>query len=289
MVITPSLPILCVSDAHLGAENQKYGNVEQNLLTLFKWAKKYQYHIILLGDFFDYWIDTDTYVPTIGKRILSFFEQYHKNQNKKSIYLLGNHDYWTSGYFKKIGFEVISYGFLAWNGKKILLMHGDGIFDSTFQIHYPILNRIIYSSVTKSILRFCLKDEHILAIMRLYSHGLTEFSSSAIKKTIFNNAKKMIKGRLTKFSSSAKKKTILNNAKKMIEVSNIDGVLFGHTHIPFMKRYSNGFLANPGAFYKDNTVLILNQEKIGLWKWNSSQQKMYPYSHQKFRSLFKPN
>ena len=263
MIINSSFPILCIADVHLCNQNKTNKQIENHLLDLLKWAKEHQYHIVLLGDFFDYWVDIYKYVPPIGERILSFFQNYHQTQNKRSTYLLGNHDYWTSGYFEKIGFEVSTYALLPWQGKKILLMHGDGECSSSFEFSYPFLGQIIRSSYTKKLLKYCLKGEHILAIMRLYSWFSSTFSSPAKKR----------------------QENILKTARKMININGINGVLFGHTHIPYIKHYSDGFLANPGAFYKYKMVFILDQEKIGLWKWNSLQKTLSPVEPPKLSSL----
>ena len=95
------LPIYIVSDNHfLMKNNQNELERRKKLFDLFKKIKESGGSLIIGGDFFDFWFEFKNDVPSGYDDILDELESLNKN-NIDIHYVLGNHDYWDFGFFKK--------------------------------------------------------------------------------------------------------------------------------------------------------------------------------------------
>src|SRR5699024_2062791 len=120
-----SSKMLFLSDVHLGAfSKRKNKQLIDEIIQLIAFARQNDYHIAILGDLFDYWIEYPSYVPALGKRMLEHFQSF--NQKTPALYITGNHDNWTLGHFSDLGFDVEpNYRILTIQDKKVALLHGD--------------------------------------------------------------------------------------------------------------------------------------------------------------------
>ena len=98
--------------------------------------------LIIGGDFFDFWFETDYVIPSGYQDLIDEL----KELNESGIgihYLAGNHDYWNFGYLEnKINLKFHK-GNLQFNFNKnrILITHGDGLLKKDFS--YRIFKKII--------------------------------------------------------------------------------------------------------------------------------------------------
>ena len=121
-------PIYFVSDNHFLNQDNDYEKTRRDLFfSLLDHIKSTNGTLIICGDFFDFWYDYKNYVPDNYKNIFDALEDL-KNAGIKIYYILGNHDYWDSGYFtKKFGAKIIKNNLvLDMDGQKTLITHGDG-------------------------------------------------------------------------------------------------------------------------------------------------------------------
>ena len=84
--------------------------------------------LVIGGDFFDFWFNYQYVVPSGYVDLLEQLGRLH--QSGISIhFVLGNHDYWDFGYFKKKFGAVVYPGNLEFhqNNSRIQVCHGDGI------------------------------------------------------------------------------------------------------------------------------------------------------------------
>ena len=84
--------------------------------------------LVIGGDFFDFWFNYQYVVPSGYVGLLEQLSRLH--QSGISIhFVLGNHDYWDFGYFKKKFGAVVYPGNLEFhqNNSRIQVCHGDGI------------------------------------------------------------------------------------------------------------------------------------------------------------------
>ncbi len=249
-----SAKILFLSDAHLGGFSaEKNARVEIELIELVEYAKNNQFQIAILGDLFDYWMEYENYIPQVGSHVLDRFATY--NAYNSSLYITGNHDNWTQGYFGKLGFDVESdYRLLSIGEKKVLLLHGDAIGEDLENLKRPFLHRIMRNKL----------------FVKLY-------------KTILLTPKRGVKlmkqySRFTNFLSGQADPSPLDKwSQKMLRRKDIDVIICGHDHMPRVHKYNFGTYLNLGTFHHHKTLVTYNNSQFKLVYWNSKEQELAPF------------
>jgi len=159
-----------ISDVHLGAFDDRTNTIiENDLIALIDYCEENSVHLTILGDLFDYWMEYPGYHPELGRRMLKRFKKY--NHSVRSIlFITGNHDNWTSGYFEKIGFDVESeFRIIKLNGSKILLLHGDGLRNQKFKLPRPIVHQILRHPLFVKFYQFIFSPEAGIRLMKSFS------------------------------------------------------------------------------------------------------------------------
>lgn len=247
----PTDKLLFISDAHLGGfsdtENEE---IEQQLINLIDYCEREGYKIYILGDLFDYWMEYPNHTPELGKELLQRFESYN-NATGNTLFITGNHDNWTNGYFKTLGFEVErNHRFLNIAGKQTLLLHGDGLTDSSFRLRRPLFHRLLRNSNFVKLYQALLPPSAGLGVMK-------KFSQIARSREVSETEKKLNKW-----------------AKQELETSETDVILCGHDHTPRMHKYKFGTFINLGTFYEHKSVVIYNNNNFSLVIWNDQAKKL---------------
>lgn len=251
-----STRILFLSDVHFGAFSQeKNAQLERELIQLVDFAEEQNYQIAVLGDLFDYWIEYPDKVPELGRNILQRFKTFHEH-SPGSVYITGNHDNWTLGYFEKCGFEVEpDYRLLTINNTNILLMHGDALGAQPDTLKRPLLHRFIRNKIFLKFYRAILPPEIGLKVMKKFSE---------------------VSRRLGSEESDPKR---LNSwMKKMLKDNDIDVILCGHDHRPRRKIFDEGTYLNLGAFHHHQTLVEYNNQRFSLVQWNSKKNKLVSFN-----------
>ena len=136
-------PIYFVSDNHFQKRNDDFEKERRlKFYSLLEHIKANKGSLVIAGDFFDFWFEYKGYVPY---EYLDIFEKLKelKDSGSKIHYVLGNHDYWDFGFFKKVFAEKIykdEYHIIDENSKT-LVIHGDGILkeDSGYRLFRKII------------------------------------------------------------------------------------------------------------------------------------------------------
>lgn len=249
-----SAKILFISDVHLGGFSpEKNKQVEADLIDLVNFAENYRYKIAVLGDLFDYWMEYDNYIPKVGKKALERFATF--NQKNHSLYITGNHDNWTQGYFEQISFDVErDFRLMKIDSKKILLMHGDAIGDDLENLQRPFLHRILRNKrFIKLYKKLLVRPKTGIQVMRQYS-------------------------RFTNFLGKTDPAPLNKWSKKMLQTTDIDIIICGHDHVPRVHEYSYGTYLNSGTFYDHKTFVIYNNKQFRLVCWSRKEQKLIPFT-----------
>lgn len=244
---------LFVSDAHLGgfdeAENHK---IELELIHLVDFCEEHDYDIYILGDLFDYWMEYPNHKPELGKDLLRRFERYNREAGS-TLYITGNHDNWTNGYFNQVGFEVEkNHHFLDLDGKKVMLLHGDGLDDPTFDLPRPLFHRILRNPSFVKLYQSVLPPETGLDVMM-------RFSRLARSREVTEAEKNLNKW-----------------AKKRLQQSDTDFILCGHDHTPRMIHYDFGTFINLGTFYQHKSLATYNNSELSLVTWDDASRQLTP-------------
>lgn len=242
-----------LSDVHLGAfAAEKNQLLETEIIQLVSYCSKHQIKLHLLGDLFDYWMELPGYVPPLGKVMLDTFQQYNQ-QMGSATFITGNHDFWTQGHFEERGFNVnTEYVNTEIDDKRILLFHGDGLSDTSFNLKRPLLNSVLRNQAFVSLYKKIFPGKTANHIMKKFS-GFTRDEEDLHPQ------------RLTSW------------AKEFFGNSQYHYIITGHDHVARIETFANGTYINCGAFYRDRTMARYTNGGFELVVWDGTAQIMQPY------------
>lgn len=244
---------LFISDAHLGGFSEtKNRQIEQELIHLIDYCEENEYDIFILGDLFDYWMEYPGHKPSLGEALLQRFKAFN-DKTGTTLYITGNHDNWTNGYFRTIGFDIEeNHRFLDLDGKKIMLLHGDGLEDPSFNLARPLFHRLLRNPSFVKMYQTLLPPDAGLDVMK-------KFSRLARSREV-----------------SETEKNLNNWAKFELEASDTDYILCGHDHTPRILNYDFGTFINLGTFYQHRSVAAYNNSEFSLVSWDDGARQLTP-------------
>lgn len=270
---TPIRPShIFLADVHLGRETNNAPEFQDELIALIQWVKMHSASLYIIGDLFDYWMEFDSetktrltestpahvsdVIPLFGIPTLKAIEEC--NASEKPIkYVLGNHDYWDNGLFHQIGCDCTKEGFIIeLDGKKIALLHGDGLpstrtkIDKTTlrNLERPIFHTILRSKTFISVFQHIFKPDTAWNIMRW-------FSKNSRKKT--DQAVEVMDLKITDF----------------INTTDIDVVIAGHDHQARTVHAKHGIYYNTGPFFDNMKLLVYSDGRFIHAKWNADKNE----------------
>lgn len=244
---------LFISDVHLGAfapaVNQE---VEEDLCKLVEHCKSEGIQIHLLGDLFDYWMEYPNSKPSIGEKVLSALSSYNKSV-APITYVTGNHDNWTFGYFKELGFNVEeNFRRLNIENKHLFLHHGDGMDDKNLGLPRPFFHRILRNRIFIKFYQFLFPPDTGLKVMKWFSDY---------------NRKKPIED----------PEPLNSWSKNYLKHHPVDIVICGHDHIPRIETFSFGTYINLGTFFQHRTVALYTSSQCKLVTWDGTAKAFKPF------------
>ena len=141
-------PFYIISDNHfmMKDDNNEKKRRKRLFSVLDKIKKEGKGTLLIGGDFFDFWFETNAVIPNGYKDLIDNLSNLQK-YNIDIHYIAGNHDYWDFGYLKEkanINFYKNDLEFHL-NDKKILITHGDGLLKSDYG--YRFMKKIIRSTL----------------------------------------------------------------------------------------------------------------------------------------------
>ncbi|MFP4459183.1 MAG: UDP-2,3-diacylglucosamine diphosphatase [Candidatus Zixiibacteriota bacterium] len=229
--------IFFFSDLHLGAEKNKHERAEKlsKVDRLFEKVAKEGKALYMLGDIFDFWFEYNHAILSENYELL------HRISSLIDIgieihFLGGNHDFWAGDFLRSIGINVHRLPIVTeLYGKKLFLAHGDGFAESDWG----------YRKILKPILRNHINIFLFKKIHPDFAIRLGQIASGCSRK---------ITGR----RENPYLNEYRNFAKNKID-NGYDAVIFGHTHIPEKKVFSNGIYFNLGNFFENFSYLTLDK------------------------------
>lgn len=245
---------LFVSDAHLGGFDQSRDNqIEQSLIRLIDYCEDNGFDIHILGDLFDYWMEYPKHKPDLGKALLERFEAYN-TQTGATLYITGNHDNWTNGYFQSLGFDLeVNYRLICLDEEKVMLMHGDGIEDPSFELSRPLFHRFLRNQRFVKAYQTVLPPKVGLGVMKSFS-------------------------RLARMRENSETEKKLNKwAEKELKRKDTDVIICGHDHVPRILNFDFGTFINLGTFYQHRSMAIYNNGELSLVMWDAEARQLKPF------------
>lgn len=250
-----------LSDVHLGAFSSDIEKSnERDLITLIEYCITNKASIYVLGDLFDYWMEfpKKEFVPDLSANVLDAFRKYNQSV-RKALYITGNHDNWTFGYFNSLGFDVEqNYRVVEIGSNKILLMHGDGTFGKRDDFIRPLFHSLLRSSLFIKVFQAVLPPKSGLSAMKWFS-GITRNRNHRNPAPLNKHARRILKS------------------------NDVNWVIMGHDHLPRLKTFEQGSYINLGTFFKDRTIAIYNNHELKLVKWMASSKEFVPFKESKLK------
>ncbi len=247
---------LFVSDIHLGAFDKSGNNaLEKDVISLIEYCTQNHIQLYLLGDLFDYWMEYRNHHPEFGNKLLEHFQSY-MSAIGSILYITGNHDNWTRGYFTNLGFDVeAEYRVLDINSQSIIVLHGDGLKNKNMNLPRPWLHRLLRNKTFINLYQFMLPPGFGLKLMK-------RFSDYCRKRPVPGT------GRLDGWAS------------EYLSKNEIDFVICGHDHIPRHETYPGGSYINCGAFYQYRTAVKYTNGDFQLVTWDGKSKRLAPFTAQ---------
>ncbi|MBG90974.1 MAG: hypothetical protein CL521_04075 [Actinobacteria bacterium] len=222
---------LFISDLHIGSNGFKDSQFKSFLSSLSC------EHLYIVGDAIDSWLIKN---PQTSRKHLQDLLQHLQHKCQHLTLVIGNHDHtFTDGLAQdnlSITDELI---IETKNKKKFLVLHGHQFDDHQQNIpwHYYLVNRIY---------------EYFLCFSKALN-SITKKSSSILDRWIYQS-KVWVKKR------SLKSTHFYPRLHRYLDEKNVNGIIYGHTHIPEKSTRNNQEIFNTGDWIFNCSYLIENKD-----------------------------
>ncbi len=248
-----------ISDVHLGSTSPTdEEKTVQDLLSLIQYCIDHKTALYVLGDLLDYWMEypQKNFVPQFANTVLDAFEEYNRTV-QPAVFVTGNHDNWTFGHFEERGFDVEEeFRIVTIGDQKILLMHGDGLYNGSPKLERPLLHRLLRNSTFIYVYQKIFPPKYGIALMRA-------FSNTSRKRECKNPI------------------PLNNHSQAILNQPEIDIIITGHDHVPRMETFNGGCYINLGTFFHDRSISVYNNDTFNLVRWMASTKEFVPFSEPK--------
>lgn len=250
-----------LSDVHLGAHSAETDrDIEQDIINLIDYCEREQTGIVILGDFFDYWMEYPDAFPKLGNRVLERFRSYHRDNHCKTLFITGNHDNWTFGYLESLGFDIEhEYRIFKPDGMKILLLHGDGLSDPEMNFPRPFMHRLLRNSYFTTMYQTLLPPRAGWACMRFFS-GNSRNNDRPGKKLREQD-------RIDQWMHN-----------KLLDSPDLNAAVYGHHHQPFHWNREGKTAVCCGSFASERTLGYYTDRALKIVIWDAKQKKLKPFT-----------
>jgi UDP-2,3-diacylglucosamine pyrophosphatase LpxH len=247
-------PILFISDAHLGGFSEKENKrIETELIQLIEYCEREDIRIAILGDLFDYWMEYPNHIPKVGEKLLDRFDKFNQKMGP-TLYITGNHDNWTREHFLDRGFYLEHEQYIcSLNGTKMMLLHGDGLSDSTHKLPRPRMHRLLRNEFFLRFYQTLFSSKSGIEVMKYFSR----FTRS--------------------FNRDEGGKKLTDWARQKLESTDIDLILCGHDHLPRSKYFPFGTYINLGTFYRHRSMVFYNNGTPSLVFWEHKVESLQKF------------
>jgi UDP-2,3-diacylglucosamine hydrolase len=199
-------PAYFISDLHLGATYRGLRPDREEILIRFLEQKASNAsHLFILGDLFEFWMEYRSFIPKEHFRTLAALGRLAAS-GVEVHYLSGNHDF-----------------SLELQGRKLLLLHGDGIASSDWKYR-----------VMKSIMTHPLSNKCFSLIHPDFGMALARRLSKASRDQHNNEPRLM-----DEYEAAS---------RALLKHGGQDILMHGHTHAAFVKKVPEGLYVNSGEW-----------------------------------------
>lgn len=234
-------PCFVFSDVHLGATPPP---VERTLLGFLEHLRGRAGSVVINGDLFDFWFEWRSVMPRAGFRALAAVARL-TDAGIPVLWIAGNHDCWGGEMLKNdVG---VTYHVGAWTGAvagwRTRFDHGDGLRDVEDR-RYRLLRGVLRHSWSIRAFRWIHPD-----LGSRIALGSSHASRTYRARDGGEGLRRVAHRQLS-------------------ELSDVDLLIYGHSHVPLLERTGAGVYANAGTWMDDTTYLTISDEAVRLHRWS---------------------
>ncbi len=240
-----------LADVHLdGFDAATNAALERDAAVLVDHCAEQGIGLVFLGDLFDAWMEYPGRTPDSGRRFRDAVSLYARRHGPVPG-VSGNHDYWTLGLLAEEGFELGSEHIrIDIGGRRVLLLHGDGLADPAFGFPRPFYHRVLRHQAFVALYRFLLPFERALGLMKWFSRWQRNRHPEPDDTET-----------LDQWAVSALKRGLA------------DVIVAGHHHEVRHVKIDGGEYLNTGAFHRTRTLILHTNGQFNAVVWDSQHQR----------------
>lgn len=237
--------VIFISDIHLGrSEYADARRHEADLIRFLRAMRSRIDHLYLLGDVFEDYIEYRHLIPKGFARFQGLLAEW-TDAGIPVTYLVGNHDPWHQDFFERELGAVVEFDSLVatHHGLRLRLAHGDGLVPSSRLRAW--LQSWLRHPVPVWIYRNVLPGDVGIALARFVN---STFGKHTLNLELVQRLR--------------------NHARRILAESDVDAVLFGHSHFAEIREWPEGIYLNPGYWHESRTFGALEDGTLRLMRWN---------------------
>ena len=234
-------PAYVVSDAHLGFATR---DLEQSMLRFLKGLHGRASSLVINGDLFEFWFEWKHVMPRRAYRVLAALADL-RERGVPILMIAGNHDCWGGEILREdVG---VDYRFGPWEGMlggwRTRIEHGDGLRDREDR-GYRAVRGIMRNGLAIRAFRW-LHPDWATAIANRTSHTSRTHTARDGGSGLRDVA-----------------------ASRFAAQPQLELVIFGHSHVPELRRFGRGVYANAGGWMQQPTFLRITPERVELLRFD---------------------
>lgn len=239
---------------HLGGfDAEGNARLEQDTASLIRHCTDCGIDLVIHGDLFDYWMEVPGRMPDLGRPVRDAVRAHAARYGPVRM-VSGNHDNWMLGGLASEGFATQSESLsLRIDGRRVMVLHGDGLADPAFGFPRPLWHRFIRHPAFYRLYRI-LPHAWALDIMRRVS---------------------LVRRRGGPDPAETRRLDAWVEAGLRSGLADV--VIAGHIHETRHRQIEGSEYLNPGAFHLTRTAVLHNGTGFRIVVWNATESRLEPF------------
>ena len=234
-------PTYVISDSHLGFAKPA---VERSLIRFIRHLAGRAGSLVINGDLFEFWFEWRHVMPRRAFRVLAALADL-KDSGVPILMVAGNHDCWGGDLLQRdVG---IDYQLDAWDGLlggwRARVEHGDGLREREDR-KYRALRTVLRNPLAIRAFRWIHPD---------IGSALANRSSNTSRTYVARDGGAGLR---------------LIAEQRLRANSQLELLIFGHSHVADLRRVGNGVYANAGSWLDQPTFLKITPGRVELQRWS---------------------
>lgn len=233
-------PAYVFSDAHLGFATR---DIERSLVRFIRHLHGRAGSLVINGDLFEFWFEWKHVMPRGTFRVLAALAELRES-GVPILMVAGNHDCWGGETLRDdVGLDFRTH---PWEGElagwRTRVEHGDGLRGKEDR-GYRALRVVLRNRVAIRLFRWLHPD---------WGSALATRSSHASRTYVARDGGAGLR----------------DAATRRLSGGGLQLLIYGHSHVPELRRIGDAVYANAGAWLDQPTFLRITPEQIELARWD---------------------